>query len=138
MVKYTGNCILGRRLLSGLFGKTFIERTPDAECWELENFVDDVMRVQLLMSVYRFINTPGVTPAMWQHWFNHKANGLPVVEKQGATMMWTWIKSSRQMGDWVPLGQSCPIVYQLVEREDGKGFNKVRVELVAPSYEISL
>ena len=54
------------------------------------------------------------------------------MEKQCDTMVWTWFKNSRQMGDWVPLGEPCPIVYKLVAREDGKGFDKVRIEAPTP------
>ena len=150
MVKYAGNCRLGRRFLNRIFGR--VNKRPDAECWVLERFVLGTVEgcdvdCSISLQERNFLGVPDggnvlrfhkETGAghMWQHWFEHKANGWPVVEKQGDRMVWTWFRRSRQMGDWVALGQSCPLVYQLVEREDGKGFNKVRIELVSPSYEV--
>ena len=139
MVRYAGNCRLGRRFLNRVFGK--VAKRPDEACWELESFVVNVIcgidfggDVHDEWDVYRFnevllLDSPDlVTRQIWQHWFANKANGWPVVEKQGDIMAWTWFENSRQMGDWVPIGQPCPIVFKLVERADGKGFNKVRIE----------
>ena len=130
--KYARDSRLGRRFLNRIFGK--VNRRPDEQCWDLEAFIRNVMMgidlagdVRHAGDVHRFNMDAGVTPAVWQGWFANKENGWPVVEKQGDSYVWTWFQTSRQMGEWVPLGEPCPIVFKLVAREDGKGFNKVRV-----------
>ena len=136
--KYSRDCRLGRNYLNRLFGK--VVRRPEEQCWELEWFVINVISgidfggdVRHAGDVHRFNIEMGTgvgrrTREIWKHWFENKETGWPVVEKQDGNMVWTWFKNSRQMGDWVPLGEPCPIVYKLVKREDGKGFNKVRIE----------
>ena len=136
VMKYAGNC---RLFLNTIFEKK--SRRPDDACWELEDFVVAVMcgtdfggDVRHAGDVYRFMGETSVTPEIWQNWYEQfhafLATGIkrwPVVEKQGENIVWTWFQNSRQMGDWVPLGQPCPITWKLVKRGDGKGFNKVRV-----------
>ena len=78
--------------------------------------------------LYAFNAKCGVTPEIWQRWFAEKQNGWPVVEQQQGAYVWTWFQSSRQMGPWVSVREPSPIIYKLVRREDGKGFNKVLVE----------
>ena len=136
MVKYSSNGRLGRRFLNRVFGQ--VNKRPDSECWELEDFIMNVIcgiefggDARHEWDVYQFNHDAGMegqTRQIWQHWFANREHGWPVVEKQGDHMVWTWFKESRQMGEWVPLGQPSPIVFKLVERADGKGFNKVRIE----------
>ena len=140
--KYSRDSRLGRNYLNRLFGK--VNRRPEEQCWELEAFVINVIcgidfggDVRHAGDVHRFNIEMGTgvgmkTQEIWEHWWENRKTGWPVVEKQGDTMVWTWFQSSRQMGDWVPLGQPCPIVYKLVAREDGKGKNKVRIEAPTP------
>ena len=113
---------------------------PENECWEWDKFIvgviagsdiaipKDSFYIQHCDQVHYFNLVCGVTTEVWQYWFANKANGWPVIEKQNGTYVWSWFKTSRQMGEWVGIKEPCPIVYQLVRREDGKGFNKVRIE----------
>ena len=131
-------CRLDRRFLSRMFGKK--NARPDAECWALENFLRDTLAgcdvglqsgnfyIDGPWDVCAFNKTVGMTRGLWQAWFADRENGWPVVEKQNDVYVWTWFKSSRQMGNWVRLEEDCPVIYKLVKREDGKGFNKVLIE----------
>ena len=131
-------CRLNRRFLSRMFGKKTAR--PDAECWALENFLSNTLAgcdVGLLSGrfyiegpydVLEFLAKCGVTNEVLRKWFAERENGWPVVEKQNGAYVWTWFKNSRQMGHWAPLGEDSPVIYKLVPREDGKGFNKVLIE----------
>ena len=140
MVKYAKNCRLGRRFLNRIFGT--VNKRPDDDCWELEYFIINTMcgfssggDVRHAGDVMRFGIETGTTNSMWQHWYNHKDNGWVVVEKQGDAFVWTWFRHSRQLGTWVSLGHSCSLVFELIPHGNG-GFNKVRKDVVEPSYEI--
>jgi hypothetical protein len=139
MVKYSkkNGAIFDRRFLSWLFGKQ--NARPDEECWELEKFVVstiagwDVERPNFYVrhagEFYACSAKCGLTPEIWQRWFTERQNGWAVVEQQRGAYVWTWFQSSRQMGSWVSVREPCPIIYKLVRREDGKGFNKVLIEI---------
>lgn len=131
--KYSKNAVLSRKTLSVIFTKK--NKRPDAECWELENFVvSTVARFDLEKpnftvthagDVYELVCTCGVTPKVWQQWFAQRQNGWPVVKQQNGISVWAWFQSSHQMGEWVAVGELCPIIYTLVRRKDARGFNKV-------------
>ena len=126
MASYAKESYFGRRFLNRMFGR--VNKRPDEECRELEKFIIGTIngaefggswRVQDAGVVYTFNYTTGADPQMWQHWFEKRENGWPVLEKQGDNVMWTWFKSSRQMGPWVKIGEECVITFKL-ETVDGR------------------
>jgi hypothetical protein len=131
-------CVLNRGDLNWIFGKK--TGRPDAECWEMQNWLRDTIAgsdvglsgyfyIQGFGDVAEFMRTCGITQEVLRKWFAQRRGSYwVVVEKQNDAYVWSWFTHSRQMGEWKPIGEDCPIIYKLVPREDGKGSNKVLIE----------
>ena len=125
MPSYAKESYFGRRFLNTMFGR--VNKRPDNECREMEKFIIGTISgaefggrdVRNAYCVFLFNKKTGTNNEMWRHWFENRENGWPVLEKQGDNVMWTWFKSSRQMGGWAKIGEECVITFKL-EIIDGR------------------
>ena len=135
MPKYAGRGVFSRALLSKIFPKK--NKRSDDECWELEHFIGFVMQgcpelgdLKHWADYCKFcaeysipaINRRGEGSPVWNMWLaqaDPMNDKWPVVEKRGGQAVWAWFEKSMQVGEWVPVGEECPVTKRLVPFKNG-------------------
>jgi len=133
-MKFAGNGRLNRRDLNRFFGKK--KARPDEECWRMDAFLVNTMSgcgwdLKWVHDLCLFLKEYNIPNSKIQSWFAQHDEKDPtwvVVEKQNDKVVWTWFKSSRQLGPWVTLDEDCPVTFKLVPREGG-GCTKELIEV---------
>jgi hypothetical protein len=80
--------------------------------WDLKYFGD----------LCSFMKEFGVGPVHFRNWFaahNEEDPTWVVIEKQSGETVWSWFHKGLQVGEWVPVGEPCPVTKKLIPTKNG-------------------